>query len=140
MACVAVFRDLSPAYIARAALESQGFSVILLDEHTVSMNWLYSQAIGGIKLIVVDAPLAEAQEALAPIGPGIFEALSEMQLPPTPFDICPKCGSEDVARSKEVIRLKALSLWFIGFFLVVPFAARRESLSCRSCGQTWKAR
>jgi len=138
--CVAVFRDLGPAYAARAALESHGYSVFLRDEHIVSIDWLYSQAVGGIKLIVFDAPPDEAREALAVAAPDVFDDLPEMHLPPTPYDVCPKCGSEDVEPSASVNRIKALSLLFFIFILLVPFTAHWESMSCRSCGHTWKAR
>jgi hypothetical protein len=138
MVCVASYRDLAPACMARAALESQGFSVVLHDEHTVAVNWLYSQAIGGVKLMVFDTPRADALEALCPVGPEIFAELPEMHLPPTSAEICPECGAADVGHFSLVPRYKALSLLFFAFAFMVPFAAHRQFYYCRSCDHRWK--
>jgi len=42
------------AHIARAKLESEGIPAFVADEHTISMQWLYSNALGGVRLQVAD--------------------------------------------------------------------------------------
>jgi hypothetical protein len=45
-------------------LEAEGIRAYLQDEHTVTINPLFSNAIGGIKLMVHEAQVARAQELL----------------------------------------------------------------------------
>ncbi|RJQ49565.1 MAG: hypothetical protein C4528_00130 [Gammaproteobacteria bacterium] len=45
--------DLMPyAHIAKGRLEAEGIPAVLADEHLVQADWLYSPAVGGIKLQV----------------------------------------------------------------------------------------
>lgn len=45
--------DLMPyAHIAKGRLEAEGIPCVLADEHLVQADWLYSPAVGGIKLQV----------------------------------------------------------------------------------------
>ena len=59
---IASYRDLHIGLLAKSRLESEGIPVTLQDENIVSMDWLYSDAIGGVKLTV---PSEYAEEALA---------------------------------------------------------------------------
>lgn len=45
-------------------LEAEGIRAYLQDEHTVTINPLFSNAIGGIKLMVYGEQVARAQELL----------------------------------------------------------------------------
>ena len=51
------------AHIARASLESAGIPAVLADEHTINTDWLYAQALGGVKLLVDEARAAEENPA-----------------------------------------------------------------------------
>ncbi len=57
---VGIYRDPIVAQTYKTLLEGSGFTVFLKDEFTITMNWLYSQAIGGIKLQV---PIDQAEAA-----------------------------------------------------------------------------
>jgi len=59
---VATFDFLPLAEIARGRLLVEGIDCQLADQHLVQTDWLYSIAVGGIKLQVaaVDAPRARA--------------------------------------------------------------------------------
>ncbi|KAA0446357.1 MAG: DUF2007 domain-containing protein [Candidatus Thioglobus sp.] len=59
---VARFSFAHEAYIARAKLESEGIPATLADEHTINMQWLYSNALGGVK---VQVPSSCEQQAIA---------------------------------------------------------------------------
>ncbi|WP_456445070.1 putative signal transducing protein [Thiolapillus sp.] len=52
------------ANIAKATLESAGIPAFLADEHTIGMNWFYSNALGGVKLKVPQSFVDEAKELL----------------------------------------------------------------------------
>ena len=59
---VAQFRDASEAHVANGALAAEGIDAVMCDEYIVGVNWLYSDAVGGVKLAVApsDAPRAVA--------------------------------------------------------------------------------
>jgi hypothetical protein len=52
------------AHAIRMRLESEGIPVFLFDEFTITMDWLLSNAIGGVKVQVPDHSLARARQIL----------------------------------------------------------------------------
>jgi len=52
------------ANIAKSNLQSVGIPAFIADEHTVNMQWLYSNAMGGVRLFVPAEHLEEAKEIL----------------------------------------------------------------------------
>jgi hypothetical protein len=60
MITVATFDNQADAHIAKGLLEAEGLSPSLGDSHLVQTDWLYSAALGGIKLQV---PAGEAERA-----------------------------------------------------------------------------
>lgn len=70
---VAAFDTSPEAHIAMGRLEAEGIDCYLTDEHLVQTDWLYSIAVGGIKL-QVPAPHAErARQILARDDSGEIE-------------------------------------------------------------------
>src|SRR5687768_16516652 len=59
---IAAFDSPLTANIARGRLEAEGISAFLANEHTVETQWLWTNAIGGVKLLV---PANEADRARA---------------------------------------------------------------------------
>ena len=57
---VARFDTMPEAHIALGRLRAAGLSCNLMDEHLVQTDWLYSIAVGGIKLRVQQADLERA--------------------------------------------------------------------------------
>ncbi|MCU4386420.1 DUF2007 domain-containing protein [Acinetobacter haemolyticus] len=43
------------AQIAKTQLEAAGIPAQIENEHTINMNWLYSNALGGVRLLVPNA-------------------------------------------------------------------------------------
>ena len=54
------FRDALEAHLAKGALAAEGIDAVVFDEHVVGVNWLYSDAIGGVKLAVTPGNVAPA--------------------------------------------------------------------------------
>ena len=65
MITVATFDTLPDAHIAMGRLQSEGIPCRLADEHLVQMDWLYSIAVGGIKLQVQPHNAERAARILA---------------------------------------------------------------------------
>jgi hypothetical protein len=53
------------AQIARAKLDSEGIPAYIADEHTINMQWFYSDALGGVKLQVPETYAQQALELLS---------------------------------------------------------------------------
>jgi len=53
------------AQIARARLDAEGIPAFVADEQTINMQWLYSNAMGGVRLQVPEQFAAQAIEILA---------------------------------------------------------------------------
>ncbi|MGA4635893.1 DUF2007 domain-containing protein [Pseudomonas solani] len=53
------------AHVARAKLESEGIPAFVADEHTITADSLYSNAMGGVRLQVPEACVEQARTILA---------------------------------------------------------------------------
>jgi len=67
---IATYAFAYQAEIARGRLEAEGIRAFLADEFLINLNWLYTNAVGGIRLRVSseDAPLA--REILSQVESG----------------------------------------------------------------------
>ncbi|WP_126457041.1 putative signal transducing protein [Sulfuriflexus mobilis] len=61
---VARFDSMPEAHIAMGRLQAEGIEAWLADEHLVQTDWLYSIAVGGIKLQVRPEQTQRALEIL----------------------------------------------------------------------------
>jgi predicted Zn-ribbon and HTH transcriptional regulator len=120
------------AHLVRSRLEAAGLQAFLTDEHIVSVQWLYSSAVGGVKVVVPEADLEEAREILAP-PPARHSArfvTDDLQAPR-----CPRCGSLEIEKHFSR-RVTFASSIFLGFPL--PLLSRRTL--CKTCGARWRPR
>jgi len=121
MKTVATYRDPYEAHLARALLESAGVEAFVFDDQVVGVNWLYSRAVGGVRLCVANEDEAEAREILADTTDQCPES-----------EPCPSCGSTEV-------RVSRYSLWSLLPALVFasPLFFPRRSWRCARCGERW---
>jgi len=61
---IAQYREASEAYLAKGALAAEGIKAVINDEQVVGINWLYSNAIGGVKLAVESGSAKQAVDVL----------------------------------------------------------------------------
>jgi len=62
-AFIRAFTSIHEAQLAKSVLEAAGIETMLADEHVVSIT-MYSNAVGGVKLLVPEDRLAEAESLL----------------------------------------------------------------------------
>ncbi len=62
MKLLATFPSSEEAHLCRAFLESRGVEAVLLDEHITQMFWHYTQAFGGVRLVVAEEDWDTAAE------------------------------------------------------------------------------
>jgi hypothetical protein len=129
------YRDPIDAELAKAQLEDAGIPAIVIDRYLVSIQWLYSGAIGGVKVKVDESDLGIAREVLRENRSADLADIPESHTPLADGDRCPVCGSSEVTISRVQRKAAAISL-AIG----IPLVAWRRRWICRACSHSWKAR
>jgi hypothetical protein len=127
------YRDPVHAELARAQLELAGIEAVLLDQHLASIQWLYSTAIGGVKLAVEEEDLETARRVLDRRSRAHLTVVPDPVSSPGEGDACPFCGSFTVRPSRLQRNAAALSL-----ATGLPFAAWSRKWFCTQCGHAWK--
>jgi hypothetical protein len=127
------FSTVFEARLAQSVLEAAGIETELRDENLVGAQWLYSNAVGGVKLLVP--------------GPRVAEALSLLQTPAHAIDhdvleddseeayeqveeACRVCGGTNFEAIVEGRRWAMLTWLLLGF----PVARLRRLRRCTACG------
>jgi hypothetical protein len=124
---IATFSKPEEAHLFRMRLGAAGIPAFVQDEHLVQMDWLYSNAIGGVRVQIADADLAAAREFLA--------ADSPQPCPEAVDVVCPSCGSHRTAPDEWPRRIAFLSLLMIHF----PLLIGRRRWQCASCHHLFTA-
>ncbi|UCF65191.1 MAG: DUF2007 domain-containing protein [bacterium] len=118
------------ADLAKTHLEACGINAFIIDSQTISVNWLFANAIGGIKLQVYEEHATEAKEILSNVAVEVEELNREEKI------ICPECESEKVTQINWERRWSLVSILFLGFPVFYP----RNRYQCQHCGNKWKER
>ena len=111
------------AHLFRISLESEGIECFLFDEEIVTLNPLYSNAVGGIKAKVRDEDVERTR---------IFLKSIEIQEMP----VCPACGSGDTYL--DYTSKKALPHWIASLFslLTVTYPITGKMVNtCKACAE-----
>jgi Putative prokaryotic signal transducing protein len=123
------YRDLPQAAMAQSILESAGIESFLADANLVRMDWFYSNAIGGIKVVVREE---DAEEARKILGQQIPESIEVEGSGHYEQPRCPKCGSFDISLDALDNRVRSRSLW-----MGMPVRPVVKGWSCGSCDHHW---
>lgn len=114
------------AHIAKSRLDSEGIPAFIADEHTINMQWLYSNAMGGVRLQV---PGSYAQEAARILAENRESAL--MEEVGVDVELCPHCGSSDTEFYQIGRRWAFLVFLGINF----PLFPVKNGIKCNQCGK-----
>jgi DNA-directed RNA polymerase subunit RPC12/RpoP len=128
---IAEYRDLPQAGLAQSTLEANGVQCFLENQYMVGVNWLYSTALGGIKLKVREGDVRQANEILKTFDVDCSEGADEEKL--TPGAACPLCGSTKIITKNYTRKFAAISL-----LLSLPLFFFLKRNSCQECGHRWK--
>jgi hypothetical protein len=120
------------AQLDLAKLLNEGIEAEVRDENIVSINPVYAQAVGGIKLLVSDKDYKTAVDVLNTNDYQYLknefsgEEIEEQRK-------CRRCGSTNILQKGS---------WLIGilFFILsfIPVAAKKSSSICLDCSFRWK--
>lgn len=125
------FRDIPEALLAKGMLESAGIQCVLADGNLVRMDWLLSNAIGGVRLQVDRRELEAARAILDEPIPAQLD--SEDLGEPYSQPRCPRCCSLDVGFEK-INRFWTYGLWLL---LSFPIPIGKNNWKCYTCGIEW---
>ena len=123
------------ANIIKTRLEDSGIPCFLTDENVATLNGLYNQAIGGVKLNVFERDVARINALLAEVP---LEAEPEIASTAEDKIVCEVCGSDNVSYGQAT--QKRFSWWVTVlsvFLMVYPFKANK-CYHCYTCGHEFK--
>lgn len=126
------YYDPIKAHFARIQLEANEIPCQLKDEQIVSVNPLYANAVGGIKLQVPDSYIEKALEVIREMNelPYIDKEGKAIQ--------CPKCGGTDVTNDfNDISGFRSFMAMLISFAFSVWPLYKKEVYYCKSCKRTF---
>jgi hypothetical protein len=132
LAVVRTHTGLPEAMVDWSALQAAGIDASLADDNLVSANWLYSNAIGGVKVMV---PAGRVEEALAVLGTTAVIVSVEPENPGVGEDVCAQCGGTEFDLLEHGKRMTAVTWLTLG----LPLVPVRRSRRCRACGASQSA-
>ncbi|RDE24930.1 DUF2007 domain-containing protein [Motiliproteus coralliicola] len=113
------------AQISWSKLDAAGIPAYIGDEHTINMDWLYSNALGGVRIQVPRQFEQMARELLeTDLEPELIEQQGCDSIR------CPKCQSSDTEYHQFGKRFAFLVFLGIDF----PLYPVKEGIRCRQCG------
>ncbi len=139
---IQVFMYPQDAYLAKAFLESEGIPVFLQDELTTQVFNFYSNAIGGVKMLV---PSTEEEKAVELLKEGGFvltkeeteEIIEVISLTKEKNKKhCPYCHSTNIGEERKPNFLTITLIFLLG--LILPITSK--TFVCFECTKKWKWR
>ncbi len=126
MIVIARFEYPHEAQIAKMNLEAAGITAFIADENTINMQWLYSNAMGGVRLFVSPEDIEDAQAILK----ADFSEAVLTQLPPTKNTLkCEQCGSNQLVPYTKGKKPAFLVFILLGF----PLFFYQHGFLCQNC-------
>lgn len=117
------------AQIAKARLTSVGIPAMIENEHTINMNWLYSNALGGVKVAVTHDHMEDAKFLLEhDFSQDVDEEFDQSR------KLCPKCNSALIEPFTQGKRSAFLLFAIIGF----PLNKYVHGYRCQQCKTFFK--
>lgn len=110
------------ANITLTKLQDAGIDCFLKDEHTVTMDPILSNAIGGIKLVVKEEDAETARQLLQQFDEAYLRSVK-----------CPKCGSTTINKVNKpgpTNFLTAILTWTFSSYALAP----EQVYQCGNCG------
>ncbi|WP_235324393.1 putative signal transducing protein [Pedobacter lusitanus] len=109
-----VFYNPIEANIVKSRLIDAGIQCFLSDEHTITLNPLYTQALGGVKLHLFQRDAAMAGSILEETIPAIEESGEG-----DGEYVCPNCGSHHVGYVQATKKRFSILTMFVSILFMV---------------------
>lgn len=130
---IKTFDNAIEAHLMKTKFESEGINCFILDENIISINPLFNNMIGGVKLKINKKDTEAAQEILKKISQTKLTDDDNKNIK------CPKCQSEDLIYGfKSMKGLKGLIATIVSF-IFMSFPLYYKSVNkCQSCGHEFR--
>lgn len=118
---IRTFQNYFSAHIVLTKLRDAGIECFLKDEFTVTVDPILSNAVGGIKLVVVTDQAEEADELLMEFDEAYRKTVA-----------CPRCGSKSielVPKQTTANLATAILTWLFGSYAI----SAKNVYQCSSC-------
>lgn len=117
------------AQIAKSQLYAAGIESLIENEHTINMDWLYSNALGGVRLLVLESDFEFAQNLLAQdFSDAVDDAFAEERMR------CPQCLSHHIGSHTQGKRTAYILFMLLGF----PLSKVEHGYLCHDCNHFFK--
>jgi hypothetical protein len=126
----------------KSRLEAEGIPAVLTDQETIVMHWMLANALGGIKLLVLEDRVRDAHEIMK----AAQEEREAREMSEREDGKCPACGSADVGEKAPrwmiwlLICIVLLTLG-LGLIPVIVYWYRikvpAKVMICSHCRHTW---
>ncbi len=130
------FSDPIQAKIVKGLLDSYGIECFLSDENIVTLNPLYSNAVGGVKLNVFEKDTDRISEIMQseniPSEKGTFGEEGKSKV------VCPNCRSANVSYGGSVKRKFGYRDILVSFLLMIYPFTMRKTFHCFDCNHEFK--
>lgn len=129
------FSDPVNANIVKGLLDSHGIRCFLSDENIISVNALYAQAVGGVKLNVFEKDIQLIHSILTsnvPEPDAITEDKTEKGID------CPHCHSTNVAYGGSVKQKFSMWSMIVSLLLMIYPFTMRKAYHCFDCDHEFK--
>lgn len=127
------------ANIIKSRLMDSGVQCFLSDENMITINPLYTQALGGIKLHLFEKDVNTARSILQDEDVQIALGEAMVDVPESQNDdiqsdlVCPNCGSSNVGYVQATKKRFSILTMIVSILLLVyPFAAKKTN-HCFDC-------
>jgi hypothetical protein len=122
------------AYVTFTKLQAEGILSFVADDYMVTMNWVWSNVLHGVKIRVRESDAAAAVKILDSIPKELPEDNYESKR-------CPECNS--VNTRYYIFNLRAIFIiWLITFFIAsdygFPLPFFKFKWKCNKCGHQWR--
>ena len=118
------------ANLVKSGLDAFGIDAILIDEHTINANWVWSNLLGGVKVQVAESEIGDALQLIQ------AEPMDEQDEKDVWVDtgiICPACSSSNTRYFLD--KRGSFLTWLVLGFPVLPSVSKR---ACTNCGHKWR--
>jgi hypothetical protein len=135
---IAKFREPWEAHLFCGRLRFEGIPAMVAHECHVSMNWPWSNALGGVKVQVPRSWVREAQIVQARCRAGDYRAELQSEFGDLDDLKCPVCSAQVYWERRTAFQtLVTALLWFYFGAITPPWSWLYH---CEICGAKWKDR
>jgi hypothetical protein len=128
-----IFDNAIDAHMLKSKLESEGVLCYLQDEHTISIDPLYSNAVGGIKLRIKEEDIEKTKLILQEIENTPYRDEDNE------IAQCPRCESTELIANYNSMKGFYQILSAIVSILLTIFPIHLKTVyKCKSCGTEFK--